>query len=118
MTSNIEDMRQQYRGSADIVLAGGGVKGIAHVGALQVLEERGYRHFQRVVGTSVGALVGALVAAGVPAAEIEQRILEFNFRRLRDPTLATRVPLVGRPYSIRVQTRRLQGRQGPRLACR
>lgn len=33
----------------DLVLEGGGVKGIALVGALEVLEERGYR-FNRVVG--------------------------------------------------------------------
>jgi NTE family protein len=100
MTRNTELERRHYAGSADLVLAGGGVKGIAHVGALKILEAHGYRQFPRVVGTSVGALVGALVAAGVPAAEIEELILEFNFRRLRDPSLATRTPLIGRPLSL------------------
>ena len=47
---------------ADLVLEGGGVKGIALVGAISVLEERGYQ-FRRVAGTSAGAIVGALVAA-------------------------------------------------------
>src|SRR5215218_658991 len=49
---------------ADLVLAGGGVKGIAHVGVLSVLHERGYR-FERAAGTSAGAIVAALVAAGM-----------------------------------------------------
>ena len=35
----------------DLVLEGGGVKGIGLVGAISVLEEYGYR-FQRVAGTS------------------------------------------------------------------
>ena len=47
---------------ADLVLEGGGVKGIALVGAISVLEERGYQ-FRRVAGTSAGAIVGALEAA-------------------------------------------------------
>ena len=52
---------------ADLVLEGGGVKGIALVGAISVLEERGYE-FRRVAGTSAGAIVGSLVAANARAA--------------------------------------------------
>ena len=52
---------------ADLVLEGGGVKGLALVGAIEVLEEHGYR-FRRIAGTSAGAIVGALVAGGMPAA--------------------------------------------------
>ncbi|MBV8528633.1 MAG: patatin-like phospholipase family protein, partial [Candidatus Dormibacteraeota bacterium] len=48
--------------TADLVLEGGGVKGIAHLGALTELENEGYS-FQRVAGTSAGAIAGALTAA-------------------------------------------------------
>lgn len=48
--------------TADLVLEGGGVKGIAHLGALSALETNGYT-FHRVAGTSAGAVAGALVAA-------------------------------------------------------
>ena len=48
----------------DLVLEGGGVKGIGLVGAISVLEGSGYT-FPRVAGTSAGAIVGALVAAGM-----------------------------------------------------
>ena len=48
---------------ADIVLEGGGVRGIGHVGALSVMEEKGYRPVH-IAGTSAGAFVAALLAAG------------------------------------------------------
>lgn len=46
----------------DIVLEGGGVKGLALAGALQAFGDAGYS-FARVGGTSAGALVGAVLAA-------------------------------------------------------
>ena len=55
--------------SADLVLSGGGVLGIGHVGVASVLEERGYR-FRRIAGTSAGAIVGSLLAAGMPTPEL------------------------------------------------
>src|SRR5579885_3480519 len=51
---------------ADAVLEGGGMRCIAHVGALCIAEARGYR-WQHCAGTSAGALVAALLAAEVPA---------------------------------------------------
>lgn len=68
---------------ADVVLEGGGVKGIALVGALNVLEERGYE-FNRVAGTSAGAIVGALVAAGFPADELRDIMNSVDYQKFRD----------------------------------
>jgi NTE family protein len=47
-----------------LVLGGGGMKGIAHVGVVKALEEAGIRP-DAIVGTSIGALVGALLAGGL-----------------------------------------------------
>jgi len=47
---------------ADLVLEGGGVKGIGLLGAVLVLAEAGYS-FPRVAGTSAGAIVASLVSA-------------------------------------------------------
>jgi NTE family protein len=47
---------------ADLALEGGGVKGIAIVGAVSALAEAGYR-FPRVAGTSAGAIAATLIAA-------------------------------------------------------
>jgi NTE family protein len=68
---------------ADLVLEGGGVKGIALVGAISVLQERGYQ-FQRVAGTSAGAIVGSLVAANAGAAGLEEIMREVDYRRFQD----------------------------------
>ncbi len=46
-----------------LVLGSGGARGYAHIGAIQVLEERGYE-VVAVAGSSMGALVGGLHAAG------------------------------------------------------
>ena len=48
-----------------LVLSGGGMKAMAHVGALRALEECGLSPAE-IVGTSGGALVGALAAGGLP----------------------------------------------------
>jgi len=52
--------RRQLR--ADLVLEGGGVKGIGLAGAVLVLDEAGYG-FPRVAGTSAGAIAACLIAA-------------------------------------------------------
>ncbi len=46
-----------------LVLSGGGVRGLAHVGLLKALDECGIS-VDMISGTSAGALVGALYAAG------------------------------------------------------
>jgi len=57
-----------------LALGGGGARGFAHVGVLQVLEEAGIKP-DLVVGTSAGSLVGALHASGKTGAQL-QRIAE------------------------------------------
>lgn len=46
-----------------LVLGGGGLKGLAHIGAWRALGEAGVR-VQGLVGTSIGALVAVLIATG------------------------------------------------------
>jgi len=45
-----------------VALGGGGARGYAHIGVLEVLDERGYE-VVNVAGSSMGALVGGLYAA-------------------------------------------------------
>ncbi|HEX7065086.1 MAG TPA: patatin-like phospholipase family protein [Bacillales bacterium] len=67
----------------DGVFSGGGMKAIALVGALQVMEERGYS-FRQVAGTSAGALVAALVASGYRSSEVTKIMKETEFSKLLD----------------------------------
>ena len=53
-----------------LVLAGGGAKGFAHIGVLQVLDSLKLRP-DFVVGTSVGAVIGSLYAAGWSGNQID-----------------------------------------------
>ncbi len=53
----------------DMVFEGGGAKGMAFVGALQVLEENDIT-FNRLLGTSAGAITATLLAAGYDSEEM------------------------------------------------
>lgn len=60
-----------------IVLSGGGSRGLAHIGVLRALGERGIFP-GRVAGASAGAIVGALYAAGYTPAEMLTFFLTKN----------------------------------------
>lgn len=68
--------------SLNLVLSGGGIKGIAFVGAIEELEKR-YRRFGNIAGVSAGALVGALVGAGYTSRELIKILKEFDFSILK-----------------------------------
>jgi NTE family protein len=78
------------RKEISLVLGSGGARGIAHIGVIRCLEERGYR-IRYIAGCSIGALVGGIYAAGkletyadwVCALERGDvlRLLDFSFRR-------------------------------------
>src|SRR5690349_20611119 len=55
-----------------LVLGGGGMKGFAHIGVIQALEERGIRP-SLIAGTSIGAMVSAAFAAGMSTNELGRR---------------------------------------------
>ncbi len=62
-----------------LVLSGGGAAGIAHIGVLKALEERGIP-IDYITGTSAGALVGGLYACGFSPEEIEAYVLSEEFQ--------------------------------------
>jgi NTE family protein len=79
---------ENARKRVSLVLGAGGARGIAHIGAIEVLEERGYQ-LAGIVGSSMGALVGGIHAAGRLreyrdwVSELERsdvlRLLDFSF---------------------------------------
>ena len=72
------------RPTLGIALGGGFARGIAHIGALKVLEEENIP-VDYVAGTSVGAIIGAGYCSGMTAAELADmaRTLRFtDFARL------------------------------------
>lgn len=68
----------ERRPRVGLVLAGGGAKGGAHIGALKVLEEM-HVPIDCIAGTSIGALVGAGYASGQPAKDIEKFVTGIDW---------------------------------------
>src|SRR5690349_21196008 len=69
--------------NADLVLEGGGVKGLGLVGAVRRLMRAGYA-FPRVAGTSAGSIVAAFLAAGASEGELESIMGRLEYPRVPD----------------------------------
>ncbi len=69
-----------------LVLGGGGARGFAHVGVLQVLEENRIP-VHAVAGTSMGAVVGSLYASGKNADQLTQITQEIPWSTIFDDTI-------------------------------
>jgi len=88
----------------DLVLAGGGVKGIGLVGAVVKLMQSGYRAY-RVAGSSAGSIVGAIVAAAakddaLTPEDVRDLALSIDYRKFQDPGPIESVPLLGPSWAI------------------
>ncbi len=86
-----------------LVLGGGGAKGAAHVGVLDVLDELRIP-VDCIIGTSMGALVGGTYASGMSADELETAIRAISWQEaIARRGLRAQVPmrrkLVGSTYS-------------------
>jgi NTE family protein len=68
----------------DGVFAGGGIKALAFIGALEALEKKGHR-FKRLAGTSAGGIFSALIKAGYTSQELKDEINAVNLQQFLDP---------------------------------
>ena len=82
---------------ADLVLEGGGVKGLGTAGAVMGLLDEGWT-FPRVAGTSVGALAAAFVAAEADSATFRGVLDRLTLRRI--PDRRAPLPLVSEGFSL------------------
>jgi NTE family protein len=92
----------------DLVLSGGGVKGVGLVGAVVRLMEAGY-HANRVAGTSAGSIVGSIVAAAamqprgakqLGPEDIRALAMSIDYTKFLDPGAFERIPLLGPAWAI------------------
>jgi NTE family protein len=69
----------------NLIFEGGGVKGIAYVGAIQELENRQImKNVKRVDGTSAGAINAVLLALGYTLKDTQTILMELNFNNFMD----------------------------------
>ena len=64
-----------------LVLSGGGAKGLAHIGAIKVIEDAGVK-IDYIGGSSMGAIIGALYASGYTSTQLDSIFHEINFNIL------------------------------------
>ena len=69
--------RDTWRPRTVLVLGGGGMRGMAHIGVLRAMERLGVR-YDAVVGTSIGSLVGALAPGGFSTERMEEIVSDLQ----------------------------------------
>lgn len=98
---------------AFVAFAGGGAKGVVHVGALKALEERDVA-LKGVAGTSAGAIVASLVAAGFRADDLidsaSGRTILEQLSKI-DPKVSHATDLFGKLGWLKVRVFRFMLRQ-------
>lgn len=72
-----------------LVLGGGGARGAAEVGVMEVFEREGLK-FDYIAGTSIGSIIGGLYAAGVPIPKIRK---EFETGRAMKHFMSVSLPM-------------------------
>ena len=69
----------------NLVLEGGGVRGLAYAGVFKVLEEKGVlQQIEKVGGSSAGSIAGLLVCIGYSASEIDSLMFELPVQKFKD----------------------------------
>jgi len=69
--TNVEDKTTTPE---SLVFSGGGIKGLAYVGAIKALEEKQlFQNVKRFAGASAGAITAALLAIGMGADELDEQ---------------------------------------------
>ena len=68
-----DDSKEPPRKKVAVVLSGGGAKGMAHIGALKVLEKAGIP-IDIVTGTSMGSIIGGLYSIGYNANSLDSMV--------------------------------------------
>ncbi|TFV92792.1 Patatin [Blastococcus sp. CT_GayMR20] len=82
---------------ADLVLEGGGVKGLGTAGVVMGLLDAGWT-FPRVAGTSVGAVAAAFAATGTDSATFREVLGRLDLRRIPDRQVP--LPLLSEGFSL------------------
>ncbi len=74
----VRDFPENAAPVVGLALSGGGARGIAHIGVIDVLEQNGI-NIGRIAGSSMGSVIGGLYAAGYETRTLESILQEFDF---------------------------------------
>ncbi len=90
------DSIRRYRPTVAVVLAGGGAKGLAHLGVLKMLEELGIP-VDLIGGTSMGGLVSGLYSLGYGQAYLDSLVRDIDWNVM----MSDRIPDSFQSYRVR-----------------
>lgn len=93
----------------NLILSGGGIKGIAYIGMLEVAQSKGFS-FENIGGVSAGALVGSFCGAGYKPHELRTIMSEFDFSKININDIPRKVPAVEEFIEYYNNTRNLKGK--------
>lgn len=85
-SSEIKTAEKKKDKPSTLIMKGGGIKGLAYVGALEVLTSNGYT-FNWFAGTSAGAISAVLMGVGFSYNELEIELGKKNFNDFKDSNL-------------------------------
>ena len=91
--------RSDHPDVIDIVFAGGGAKGVGHLGAIWAFHKLGIK-FKRLAGTSAGAITASVVAAGFDCDQLLDELFNMDFRKLRDGFWDQHLPKIAKIAAI------------------
>jgi len=111
------EARQVHRPRTVLVLGGGGMRGMAHIGVIKALDTLGIP-YDAIVGTSIGALIGAMAAGGYSLERMETIIGEvqkedyFRLNTLKFLLKGTRTPSMYRGDHFKASLERILPARG------
>lgn len=91
----------------NLVLAGGGVKGISYIGVFEVMEKNN-QILGNVSGVSAGALAGALAVAGFRAREMKEILYNFDFDKVNLNKIPQKIPIIQRTINYTGMAREME----------
>lgn len=99
--ASAQDPPPPERPLVGLVLSGGGARGLAHMGVLEVLDELRVP-VDLIAGTSMGAIVGGFYASGMPPDSMHAIVAGLDWERI----LADTPPRTSLPFQRRAEDRR------------
>jgi NTE family protein len=83
-----------------LVLSGGGLKGLATIGAYKIIEES--LNLESITAVSVGAVIGMLIVAGYTGDEMEKLIIEKDISTLKQVKITSLVSNYGLDSGVKI----------------
>lgn len=98
---NAQQLQTKNDQKIGLVLSGGGAKGLAHIGAIKVIDSLGIK-VDYIAGTSMGAIVGSLYASGYTGKQIDSIFKVTNFNNI----ISDEIPRKAKTYYERRENER------------